>query len=88
MRLPWIIWVALNIITSICIRERLGDLSHTHTHTGRESSVTTKAEMAVMRPQAKGCTQQPVAGRGNKQTSLRASGKSELCSTVISTSQQ
>lgn len=47
MRLPWIIWVALNIITSICIRERLGDLSHTHTHTGRESSVTTKAEMAV-----------------------------------------
>ena len=32
-RFFWIIWVSLNVIVNILIRERQREISHTHTHT-------------------------------------------------------
>lgn len=55
--------------------------THRETH-GKKGSSHVKRQVAVMRPQAKECLQQPDAGRGGEAPAYRAFGGSVALTTL------
>ena len=70
-------WI-LNVITSVLIRGRQGEVRHR-----REGDVTTLAETGVMHPQAKECRQPSEAGRCTERNHARNLQKEPALPTIL-----